>query len=85
MVRQTGLKTYISGHMEGFMRLAWNRNRQMVGGLAVGYQAVDTPAPVSVAVKTKTTIDTLAFLHGPHPAIGELPSMTARAACVQAL
>lgn len=82
---QSALKTHISGHTQGFLRLAWNRNRQVVGGLAVGYQAADALAPVSVAIKTKTTIDTLASLYGPHPSISELPFMAARAACRQAL
>ncbi|MDE0630617.1 MAG: NAD(P)/FAD-dependent oxidoreductase [Caldilineaceae bacterium] len=81
---QSALKTHISGHKEGFLRLAWNRNRQVVGGLAVGYQAADALAPVSVAIKTKATIDTLASLYGPHPSISELPFMAARAACRQA-
>ncbi|MXX26312.1 MAG: NAD(P)/FAD-dependent oxidoreductase [Caldilineaceae bacterium SB0668_bin_21] len=81
---QSALKTHISGHTQGFLRLAWNRNRQVVGGLAVGYQAADALAPVSVAIKTKTTIDTLASLYGPHPSISELPFMAARAACRQA-
>ena len=81
---QSALKTHISGHTHGFLRLAWNRNRQVVGGLAVGYQAADALAPVSVAVRTKTTIDTLASLYGPHPSISELPFLAARAACRQA-
>ena len=82
---QSGLKTHISGHTEGFIKLAWNRNRQVVGGLAVGHQAADALAPVSVAIKTEATIDTLASLYGPHPAMSELPFMAARAACMQAL
>ena len=82
---QSALKTHISGHTEGFLKLAWNRNRQVVGGMAVGYQAADALAPVAVAIKTKTTIDTLASLYGPHPSISELPFMAARAACRQAL
>ena len=82
---QSGLKTHISGHTEGFIKLAWNRNRQVVGGLAVGYQAADALAPVAVAIRTKATIETLASLYGPHPAISELPFMAARAACLQAL
>ncbi|MCY4079895.1 MAG: FAD-dependent oxidoreductase [Caldilineaceae bacterium] len=82
---QSALKTHISGHTQGFLRLAWNRDRQVVGGLAVGYQAADALAPVAVAIKTKTTIDTLASLYGPHPSISELPFMAARAACRQAL
>ena len=82
---QSGLKTHISGHTEGFMKLAWNRNRQVVGGLAVGYQAADALAPVAVAIKTGATIDALASLYGPHPSISELPFMAARAACLQAL
>ena len=76
----SGLKTHISGHTEGFLRLAWNRNRQVVGGLAVGHQAADALAPVAVAIKTEATIETLASLYGPHPAISELPFMAARAA-----
>ncbi len=76
----TGLKSHISGHTEGFIRLAWNRNRQVVGGLAVGHQAADALAPVAVAIKTEATIETLASLYGPHPAISELPFMAARAA-----
>ena len=82
---QSGLKTHILGHTEGFLRLAWNQNRQVVGGLAVGPQAADALAPLSLAIKTKTTIDTLASLYGPHPAISELPFTAARAACMQAL
>ena len=78
---QSGLKTHISGNTEGFIRLAWNRSRQVVGGLAVGYQAADALAPVAVAIKTEATIDTLASLYGPHPAISELPFMAARTAC----
>ncbi len=78
---QSALKTHISGHTEGFLKLAWNRNRQVVGGMAVGYQAADALAPVAVAIKTKTTIDTLASLYGPHPSVSELPFMAARTAC----
>ncbi len=82
---QSGLKTHISGHTEGFIKLAWNRNRQVVGGLAVGYQAADALAPVAVAIRTEAMIETLASLYGPHPAMSELPFMAARAACLQAL
>ena len=82
---QSALKTLISGHSEGFLKLAWNRNRQVVGGLAVGYQAADALAPVAVAIRTKTTIDTLASLYGPHPSVSELPFMAARTACRQTL
>jgi pyruvate/2-oxoglutarate dehydrogenase complex dihydrolipoamide dehydrogenase (E3) component len=72
------LKPSIAGYPEGQFTLAWNQQRHVVGGLAMGYQAADALTPVAVAIKLQATIDDLATLYGPHPTVSELAFIAAR-------
>jgi pyruvate/2-oxoglutarate dehydrogenase complex dihydrolipoamide dehydrogenase (E3) component len=72
------LKPSIAGYPEGQFTLAWNQQRQVVGGLAMGYQAADALTPVAVAIKLQGTIDDFTTLYGPHPTISELVFIAAR-------
>ena len=70
--------SHINSELEGFIRVAWNNEGRVVGGLAVGRNAADSLAAIAMAIKTEASIDDLAEIQGPHPNISELPYITAR-------
>ena len=70
--------SHITNELEGFIRVAWDNERRVVGGLAIGRNAADSLAPIAMAIKTRASIDDLAEMQGPHPNISELPYITAR-------
>ncbi|NKB70092.1 MAG: hypothetical protein GKR89_23715 [Candidatus Latescibacteria bacterium] len=80
---KASILAHINGGLEGFLRLAWDRSGLVVGGLAIGRQATEALAPVGIAIQTKTSIDRLAQMQGPHPTVGELSYIAARQACQQ--
>ena len=70
--------SHITNELEGFIRVAWDNEGRVVGGLAIGRNAADSLAPIAMAIKTRSSIDDLAEMQGPHPNISELPYITAR-------
>ena len=70
--------SHINSELEGFIRVAWDNEGRVIGGLAVGRNAADALAPIAMAIKTKASINDLAEMQGPHPNISELPYITAR-------
>lgn len=70
--------SHITNELEGFIRVAWDNEGRVVGGLAVGRNAADSLAPIAMAIKTGASINDLAEMQGPHPNISELPYITAR-------
>jgi pyruvate/2-oxoglutarate dehydrogenase complex dihydrolipoamide dehydrogenase (E3) component len=45
---------------EGFLRLAYNDDRRLLGGVAVGPHAADVLAPVAMAIYLNASLDELA-------------------------
>jgi pyruvate/2-oxoglutarate dehydrogenase complex dihydrolipoamide dehydrogenase (E3) component len=76
---KASILSHITNNTEGFVRIAWNDQKQLVGGLAVGMQATEALAPVAMAIKMKASVDDLASMQGAHPTISELPFIAARA------
>jgi pyruvate/2-oxoglutarate dehydrogenase complex dihydrolipoamide dehydrogenase (E3) component len=74
------LAAHVAGRTEGFLTLTWDAGGRVAGGLAVGHLAAEALAPLALAIKLRTTVAELAALYGPHPAIGELAFIAARAA-----
>ena len=70
--------SHINSALEGFIRVAWDNEGRVIGGLAVGRNAADALAPIAMAIKMGASIDDLAEMQGPHPNISELPYITAR-------
>ena len=70
--------SHVNSELEGFIRVAWDNEGRVIGGLAVGRNAADALAPIAMAIKTRASIDYLAEMQGPHPNISELPYITAR-------
>ena len=61
------------------MQLAYDHQRRVVGGLAVGAHAADVLAPIALAIQVSASVDDLALLYGAHPTVSELAFMAARA------
>jgi dihydrolipoamide dehydrogenase len=76
----TSLKTHLLPETEGFVQLAYNNERRVVGGLAVGPHAADVLAPIALAIQVDAGLDDLASLYGAHPTVSELAFAAARAA-----
>jgi pyruvate/2-oxoglutarate dehydrogenase complex dihydrolipoamide dehydrogenase (E3) component len=76
---KASISPHITNNTEGFVRIAWNNQKQIVGELAVGMQATEALAPVAMAIKMKASVDDLASMQGAHPTISELPFIAARA------
>jgi len=74
-----GLKTHLLPEDDGFVELAYDGDRRVVGGLAVGPHAADVLAPIALAIQMNATLDDLASLYGAHPTVSELAFMAARA------
>lgn len=73
-----GLKAHLLPEGEGFIELAYDRDRRVAGGLVVGPHAADILAPVALAIQTGATLDDLAAVYGAHPTGSELTFMAAR-------
>lgn len=73
-----GLKTHLLPEGEGLFELAYDRDRRVVGGVAVGPHAADALAPVALAVQMGASLDDLAAVQGAHPTVSELAFMAAR-------
>jgi pyruvate/2-oxoglutarate dehydrogenase complex dihydrolipoamide dehydrogenase (E3) component len=70
---------HVTDNKDGFLRLVWDSDDRIIGGLAVGRQATEALSPVAVAIKLKMSVDALAEMQGPHPTFGELAFVAARA------
>ncbi len=70
--------SHINHDLNGFVRVAWDERDRVVGGLAAGSNAADSLAAIAMSIKLKASIDDLAGMQGPHPAISELPYIAAR-------
>ena len=71
---------HINFDTDGFLKLAWNADGIIVGGVAAGRQATEAIAPLSMAVQLKLSLKRLAGMQGPHPTLSELPFIAARQA-----
>lgn len=76
---KTGLKTLLLPEEEGFVALAYNPERQVTGGVAVGPHSADVLAPVALAIQLNARLDDMAGLYPAHPTISELAFLAARA------
>jgi dihydrolipoamide dehydrogenase len=72
------LATHLAGAPDGRFTLAWDAERRVVGGLAIGIQAADALAPVALTIATAATIDDLAALVVGHPSVAELSVLAAQ-------
>ncbi len=72
------LKTHLLPEQEGFLSLAYDSNRRVVGGVTVGAYAADLLAPVALAIQLEAELADLASLYGAHPTMSELVFMAAR-------
>ncbi|MCA9920416.1 MAG: NAD(P)/FAD-dependent oxidoreductase, partial [Anaerolineales bacterium] len=72
------MKAHLLGETEGFMELAFDGARKVVGGTAVGPHAGDVLAPVALAVQVGATLDDLASIFAAHPTLSELAFAAAR-------
>lgn len=72
------LKTHLTSETDGFVKLFYDDQRRVRGGVAVGPQAADVLAPVALAIQTEATLDDLAVVYAAHPTITELAFMAAR-------
>jgi len=74
------LKAHLLGEKEGFVELAYDGERKVVGGTAVGPHAGDVLAPVALAIQMGASLDDLAAIFAAHPTLSELAFAAARAA-----
>jgi dihydrolipoamide dehydrogenase len=71
------LKSRLSGY-QGFLKLAFDEDRKITGGVTVGPNAADILAPVALAIQSGLVMDDLATVFGAHPTLSELPFLAAR-------
>ncbi|MEZ4593507.1 MAG: NAD(P)/FAD-dependent oxidoreductase [Chloroflexota bacterium] len=74
------MKAHLLGETEGFVELAFDGARKVVGGTAVGPHAGDVLAPVALAIQVGATLDDLAAIFAAHPTLSELAFAAARRA-----
>lgn len=74
------LKTHLLPEMDGFVELAYDPQRRVAGGVAVGPHAADVLTPVALAVRHGLTVEELAALFPAHPSVSELVFTAARSA-----
>ena len=74
------MKAHLLGETEGFVELAYDDARKVVGGTAVGPHAGDVLAPVALAVQVEATLGDMAAIFAAHPTLSELAFATARQA-----
>ena len=72
------MKAHLLGETEGFVELAFDGERKIVGGTAVGPHAGDVLAPVALAIQVGATLDELASIFAAHPTLSELAFAAAR-------
>jgi pyruvate/2-oxoglutarate dehydrogenase complex dihydrolipoamide dehydrogenase (E3) component len=75
-----GLKANLLADYDGFLMLAYNDDRRLLGGVAVGPGAANVLAPVAMAIYLNASLDDLAAVYSAHPTISELAFMAARLA-----
>jgi pyruvate/2-oxoglutarate dehydrogenase complex dihydrolipoamide dehydrogenase (E3) component len=75
-----GLKANLLAGDAGFLTLAYNDDRRLLGGVAAGPDAADVLAPVAMAIYLNASLDDLAAVYSAHPTISELAFMAARLA-----
>ena len=78
MPYKSSLLSHVTDELEGFVRVAWNKERRVVGGLAAGRDAAGVLAVIAVVIKLNGTIEDLVDMQGPHPTLSELPYIAAR-------
>ena len=74
------LVAHVSFDDEGFLKLFWDGNGIILGGLAVGRLASEIITPIEMAVRLGLTLEQLATCQAAHPALSELPFIAARKA-----
>lgn len=74
------MKAHLLGETEGFVELAFDGERKIVGGTAVGPHAGDVLAPVALAIQVGATLEELASIFAAHPTLSELAFAAARQA-----
>lgn len=74
------MKAHLLGEREGFVELAFDGARKVVGGTAVGPHAGDVLAPVALAIQVGASLDDLAAIFAAHPTLSELAFAAARTA-----
>lgn len=74
------LKSHLAGETGGFVELAYDDSKRIVGGVAVAPHAADLLAPVAVAIQLEAKVADLAPLYGAYPTVSELPFIAARQA-----
>lgn len=72
------LKTHFLPEADGFAELAYDHDRKVTGGLAVGPHAGDVLAPVALAVQVGASLDDMAAIYAAHPTLSELAFAAAR-------
>ncbi len=73
------LKAHLLGQSEGVLKLLIDpESGALLGGAAVGMHAVDTMAPLAVALAGHATVHDLAGVYAGHPSIAELLFEAAR-------
>ncbi|MBK7896090.1 MAG: NAD(P)/FAD-dependent oxidoreductase [Anaerolineaceae bacterium] len=77
---EAAMKAHLLGETEGFVELAFDGARKVVGGTAVGPHAGDILAPVALAIQVGATLDDLAAIFAAHPTLSELAFAAARQA-----
>jgi pyruvate/2-oxoglutarate dehydrogenase complex dihydrolipoamide dehydrogenase (E3) component len=77
---KANLAAHINDDLAGFVRVGWNDEGIVTGGVAAGRQAAEALAPVALAVKLGAHLEDLAQMQGAHPTLGELSYIAARAA-----
>ena len=72
------MKSHLVPDSAGFVELAFNREREITGAVAVGLHAADVLAPVAVAIQMKAGLDEISPIFAAHPTLSELVFTAAR-------
>ena len=66
-------RAFMTGEKEGFLKIAFNKDKEIVGGTCIGSQAKDIITLVALMVKIKAKMSQVSTFFGSHPTATELP------------
>lgn len=71
-------RAFMTDHRKGFLKLFFNKNNEIIGGICVGSEAKDIITIVALLVKLQVEIEQVSTFFGSHPSATELPFIALR-------
>ena len=71
-------RAFMTDKQEGFLKLFFNKDNKIIGGICVGSEAKNIISIVALLVKLKVEVSQVASFFGAHPSATELPFIALR-------